>query len=465
MPLTLRPYQSDIVRQTRTLMLRGARSILIQSPTGSGKTALTAHMLATAAAKGMGSWFIVHRRELVRQSLRAFSQAGINPGVVATGFFEDDRRSVQIASIQTLARRYKRVRRPRLVVWDECHHIAAGSWSTIFNALPDAFHIGLTATPERLDGQGLGEFFQEMINGPSVSRLIEDGFLSPYKMFAPSGVSLAGIHTRMGDFVASELQAAVDKPTITGDAIKHYRRHSDGKRAVVFCVSVEHSKHVVTQFQAAGIPAAHVDGETDVSERDAAIRKFEAGTIKVLSNVELFGEGFDLPAIEAAILLRPTQSLGLYLQQVGRALRPSPGKDHAVILDHAGNCERHGLPDEDREWSLEGRDTRRKGSSDAGFVRVCPKCFAAQIPGSAMCRYCAHVFEAKPRQVEQVEGDLQEIDPAIIRRERAKEQGKAQTLEQLTAIGIQRGYKHARRWAHHIFQARQAKRLAEGRTA
>jgi len=460
----LRPYQTVIIDQARDLMQRGVRSMLIQSPTGSGKTLLTAHMLGTAASKGMSSWFTVHRRELVKQSIRTFNDVGIRFGVVAAGFFEAPRAPIQIASIQTLARRYQRLRRPRLIIWDECHHIAAGSWAAIHKSLPDAFHIGLTATPERLDGKGLGDFFQEMINGPSVAWLIENGYLAPYRLYAPSSVNVSGVHTKMGDYVKSELAAVVDRPTITGDAIKHYVKYAAGKRAVVFCVSIEHSKHVVSQFQAAGIPAAHVDGETDVAERDAAIKKFERGDVRVLSNVELFGEGFDLPAIEAAILLRPTQSLGLYLQQVGRALRPSPGKAQAIILDHAGNCQQHGLPDEDRVWSLLGRDSGHKQNGDAGpSVRICPRCFAAQFFARTTCQFCGTAFETKPRQVDHVDGDLVEVDPAVIQAQRRREQGRAETLQDLIAIGKQRGYKKPYAWAHHVFQARQRRKLAEGR--
>ena len=445
-------------------MQRGTRSIVIQSPTGSGKTLLTAHMVKTAAAKGMTAWFCVHRRELVKQSIRAFAEVGVNHGVVAAGFLEAKRHAVQIASIQTLIRRYERLRRPQLIIWDECHHIAAGSWAALRKAIPEAFHIGLTATPERLDGKGLAEYFDVMIEGPSVEWLIENGYLAPYRIFAPQGISVAGVHTRMGDFAKDELLAVADKPTITGDAIKHYLKHAAGKRAVVFCVSIEHSKHVVEQFRQAGIPAVHVDGETETEARDQAIRRFTNGEVRVLSNVELFGEGFDLPSLEVAILLRPTQSLGLYLQQVGRALRPSPGKTEAIILDHAGNCERHGLPDEERQWSISGReDKTRRGANAVASVRVCPRCFAAQYPGRASCTYCGHVFEAKPRQVEHVEGDLQEVDTAALRRQRLREQSRTETFEDLVELGRARGYKRPYLWAKHVWNARQQKKLAEGR--
>lgn len=460
MSLNLRPYQNEMIAEARRRMQKGVRSILLQSPTGSGKTVLTAHMLKTAADKGMASWFVVHRRELVKQSIRTFAEVGINHGVIAAGFQEDLRQPIQIASVQTLARRIGKTKTPKLIVWDECHHVAAGSWSKIHASFTDSFHIGLTATPERLDGTGLNQWFQSMIDGPSVTWLIENKFLSPYKLYAPSSVSTEGIHTRMGDFARNELSSAVDKPTITGDAIKHYLKLAAGKKAVVFCVSIEHSKHVVEQFLKAGIEAAHVDGETDPEERDKTIRRFENGEIKVLSNVELFGEGFDLPSLEAVVLLRPTQSLGLYLQQVGRALRTFPGKEHAIILDHAGNVKRHGLPDEERFWQLCGRDlSRSRGKDSDNSVRICPECFAAQFFGRETCVICGCVFPKKPREIEKVEGELVEIDLEKMRWQAKKEQSKAQSFEELVALGRSRGYKRPEFWAKHVFNARQAKKL------
>lgn len=458
MALVLRGYQELITEEIRTYMKQGVRRILACAPTGSGKTALTANMLGTSAKKGMPSKFIVHRRELVKQSAMAFDKAGVYHGIIAAGFPEDPRPNVQIASIQTLARRFHKSATPKLVVWDECHHVAAGTWDKIFQAYPDAFHIGLTATPERLDGKGLNKWFDVMVKGPSVSWLIEHGYLAPYRLYAPSDLSLEGVRTRMGDFDKKQIAEAVDKPRITGDAVREYRKVSDGKRAVVFCVSVKHSHHVVDEFNAAGIPAVHVDGESSVDQRDRAIALFAEGKIKILSNVDLFGEGFDLPAIETAILLRPTQSLGLYLQQVGRVLRPYPGKDEAIILDHVGNYERHGLPDEEREWSLLGRAGRGQQKTTGIGVKVCDQCFAAQLPGRERCQYCGFQFEKQHREVEQVDGELTEIDPNIIRMKKKREQAKAETLEELTELGVQRGYKRPRMWAKHVFNARQVKR-------
>lgn len=454
--MQLRSYQNEIIDRTRDLMRQGTKSVLIQSPTGSGKTLLTAHMLGTAAEKGMPSWFIVHRRELIKQSTIAFDGEKIPHGIISANFETKKTDLIQIASIQTLVRRYHKYRVPKLIVWDECHHIAATSWTKIFNTFPNSFHIGLTATPERLDGTGLSRWFRQMVKGPSVTWLIENGYLSPYKLYAPSNIDLTNVRTRMGDYLGAELVQVVDKPSITGDAIKHYKKLADGKRAVVFCASVAHSKHVVEQFRDAGIPAAHVDGETDNNERDEAIRRFRDGKIQVLSNVELFGEGFDLPAIEVAILLRPTQSLGLFLQQVGRSLRPFPGKGHAIILDHAGNSQRHGLPDDDREWSLDGRSKKSRGNA-VSTVRICPMCFAANRRGYQMCSQCSHVFEIESREVEEREGELVEVNTVLIKRDRMREQSQAKTFDQLFALGKARGYKNPFFWAQHIMKVRQNK--------
>jgi len=440
-------------------MLQGARSILITSPTGSGKTILTAHMLKTASQKNMSAWFLVHRRELIKQSIRSFKMVGVPHGVIASGFMEAKRLPIQIASVQTLIRRLTRYRTPSLIIWDETHHIGASSWDKIYRYFPNAYHIGLTATPMRLDGKGLGNWYKKIVHGPSVSWLIENKFLSPYKIYAPSHINTSGLHTRMGDFITSELDELVDRPTITGDAIKHYTKFCPGARAVVFCVSVKHSRHVVDQFNAAGIPAEHVDGETPPEVRDAAIKRFSSGETKILSNVELFGEGFDLPAMEAVILLRPTRSLGLYLQQVGRCLRYVEGKI-AIILDHAGNCERHGLPDEERNWQLSSdMPIENKSDSEKISVKVCPECFAAQVSGRPSCMFCGCSFPVQYREIDQKEGDLVEVDPATLRKKRLQAQGRCQTVEDLVEEGKRRGYKRPRLWAQYVFNARQQKKL------
>lgn len=402
--------------------------------------------------------FMVHRRELVKQSAKSFLHGGVSHGIISSNFPEDYRPLTQIASVQTLVRRLNKVARPKLIVWDECHHISAGTWDKIFRHYHDAFHIGLTATPRRLDGKGLNNHFTKLIKGPTVDWLIDNKYLTPYKLFMPSTVQTTGLRKQMGDYRKSDAANLVNTPKIIGSAIREYKKVCDGKRAVVFCVSVAHSQQVVKDFQASGISAIHVDGETPSHIRDEAIRQFEAGEIKVMSNVDLFGEGFDLPALEAVILMRPTQSLGLYLQQVGRVLRTAPGKETAFILDHVGNVLRHGLPDEPREWSLNGEVKGMGPAKDAGpTVRICTACFAAQMPGP-VCKFCGTPFETQGRKVEEEEGDLVEIDKTMLRRKKMRAQAKAETMDDLVALAEKRGYKRPRGWAKHIFNARQAKK-------
>lgn len=451
--MELRPYQSQIIERARGLMSSGVKSILIQSPTGSGKTVLVASMLQGAARLGNECLFINHRRELIKQSSDTFKATGVEHGILAAGWPCDLRHKTTIASIQTLSKRFSKIRTPKLVIWDECHHTSSGSWSKVYSAFPGAVHIGLTATPERLDGTGLGKWYGKMIKGPTVQWLTENGYLSPYRLFAPGGISTAGIKTSMGDFAKGQLTSVADKPSITGDAIAHYLKHAAGKRAVAFAVSIEHSMHIIQQFNREGIRAVHVDGTTPTAQRDESIDQFRAGRIHVLSNVELFGEGFDLPAIECAILLRPTQSLAMYLQQVGRALRPCEGKAEAIILDHAGNCERHGLPDDEREWSLEGKKRSKRDVEKNPACKVCPKCFAAQPPSKA-CRYCGHTYAIESREVEVRAGELVEIDRKAISDMRAQERKACKTVEELTALGMRRGYGNPAAWARKVLAGR-----------
>lgn len=449
--MELRPYQSEIVSRTSELLRNTTKSVLITAPTGSGKTCLATEILQRAKANNFSSLFLVHRRELIHQSLATFKSAGIACGVIANNFPLEDR-LIQIGSVQTLTRRLEGFRAPRLIIWDECHHIGAKSWQKIYDKFPDARHIGLTATPMRMGGVGLSEWFTHMVQGPPIQWLIDNNFLSPYRLFASASIDLKGVRSRMGDYVTSDLARAVNKSSITGCAVSNYEKRSPDKRAIVFCVSIEHSKTVCDQFKARGIRAEHVDGETPTQERDAAIARFRRGQTKVLSNVDLFGEGFDLPAVEVGILLRPTQSLGLYLQQVGRVLRTSEGKSEALIFDHAGNCAKFGLPCEDRQWSLHGKPHK---SIDVNLsVTICPVCFAAQKAGASRCFECHGVFPERPREVEEVEGELIEIAK---REARVKEQKLAQTLPELIALGRSRGYKRADLWAQHVMSGRKQK--------
>ena len=292
--------------------------------------------------------------------------------------------------------------------------------------------------------------------------LIEQGFLTQPKYYAPPNqLDLDGIQVRGGDFAREETAAIMDKPTITGDAVSHYQRLCNGAPAVAFCASVAHAEHVAQAFSAAGYRAATLDGTLDRIERRKRVRGLADGSIQILTSCEIISEGFDIPTVTAAILLRPTKSLGMHLQQVGRVLRIAPNKPHAVILDHVGNCLRHGLAEEEREWSLEGRPKKKKkaGDEDAPPVRQCPQCYACHVPASE-CPECGHEYEMKKREIEQQDGELVELNMAWIKKQRQQEQGQARSYEDLVALGKSRGMKLPQFWAAKVIKARQAKMTA-----
>ena len=442
MTITLRNYQTTLVERTRANFIVGKRAQLLVLPTGGGKTVCFSYMAGAAKAKGLRVWILA---------------LGVAHGMIAPGYIGDRRQQVQVASVFTLARRLDRYAAPDLIIVDEAHHaISKSTWGTVIKAFPKAKLLGVTATPIRLSGEGLGDLFECMVQGPTVAELIEQGALSPYRLFAPAGVDLSGVHSKMGDFVRGELNDAMNKPSITGDAVSHYLKLARGKRAVAFCVSVEHAENVAKQFREAGIPAASIDGGMDKVLRQSVLKSFAAGDLLVLTSCDLISEGFDVPAIEVAILLRPTQSLSLYLQQVGRCLRVFLGKAEAIILDHAGNVKRHGLPDDDRIWTLEGKVKKRASKPSEVPVKTCPKCFATVASAATDCA-CGHHFEVAERKIEQVEGELQEIDPQQARREARMAQGRAQSEQDLIDLGRARGMKRPELWARHVIRARHAK--------
>jgi len=456
MSISLRPYQIDIINQTREHFKRGVRCVLIQLATGGGKTALCTQMIKTCTEKGIPSIFICHRRELLKQTSDTFKQFGIRH-LMDGGCYTGKMPLAKITSIQKIVRRLNSTAKPGLIVFDEARHIAAKSWTKVYKAFPNSYIIGLDATPKRLDGSGLGEYFKVMVKGPTIQSLIDDGYLSKYKIYAPANIDTKGLHKRMGEFITSELDTLMDKPTIVGDAIKEYQKYANGKRAIVRGVSIKHSQHIAEQFNKAGIIAMHVDGETPHHIRDKAIQDFRNGKILILSNVELFSEGFDVPAVECVIDLRPTASLTYALQFWGRALRPSQGKEHAIIIDHVSNCKRHSLPCDEREWSLESK--KKKEKEDTGpKIRLCQKCFAASQSWRKECPYCKTAFVIQDREVDQVAGELTEVDIIKARKERLRKQGQCRTYDELVAFGKEQGYPKAEYWAKRLLEYRKQKK-------
>ena len=452
--IRLHPHQETMVAETRAA-LRKNKAVILRSPTGSGKTICAAFIVHAAIARGSEVIFTVHRRELIKQTMDAFDTCNIQYGVIAAGHRGDPLQPVQIASIDTLKRRLDTIACPDLIICDEVHHAVSAGWAEVLKRYQNAHVVGLTATPWRLDGKGLGALFGDIVHGPEVKWLIENNYLSPFRAFVPSTPDMTGVHTRAGDFAIDEIEERMDKPTITGDAVEHYKRICPQARAIAFATTVAHSMHVAECFNAQGIPALHIDGSMASGVRDEAIDRFRAGTVRVLSNCNIISEGFDVPAMETAILLRPTKSLSLYLQQVGRCMRYAPGKT-AYIIDHAGNVAEHGLPTDQFDWSLTGRKKGRRGKKSEVSVKVCPNCFCAHASTDAACPACGHVYEVKEREIEEVAGQLAEID---IERHTWLKNGpykevvaEAQTLDDLFKIARVRGYKRA--WCYKVLEER-----------
>lgn len=461
--IELRDYQSSLIHDVR-LALRSHRNVLLQSATGSGKTAMASFMLQRVAERNSRGYFICHRRELVDQTAKTFDQIDLPYGYIAAGYPMNLYQPIQICSIDTLKNRVEKVPEPGFTIWDEAHHLGAAGWARVHAAWEKSYHVGLSATPCRLDGKGLDDRFDYLVPGPQVSWLIEQGYLANYKLFSVP-VDMSGVHTRMGDYVKAESEAVMDKPSITGDIVAHWQKHALGRRTIGFAVSIKHSKHIVERFQAVGISAAHLDAETDKADRRRILREFATGKIDVVWNVGLFGEGYDLAAnsgipdvvVECVIDGAPTQSLGAWLQRCGRALRPQ-ARD-AVILDHSGNAMRHGLPCQERHWTLAGRVVEERGGRSDGEpevkVRQCEKCYFVFKSGH-VCPNCGHVHEVG-RVIKEVDGELEEVTEAVRveRRQQAHEQRQARSLDDLKQVAQQQG-KDAK-WAEHVYQARQEK--------
>jgi len=460
--LQLRDYQQDLLARTRKALNRN-RSAVMVLPTGGGKTVIFCYMVASAAARGKRTLILVHRSELLQQVSATLTAFGVKHDLCAPGEHETSSRVI-VASVFSAARRLHKLPLPDFVIIDEAHHcVAKTTWGTVLNWAGNAYRIGVTATPARLSGEGLGECFAELILGPQSSELMQAGHLSDYRYFRPpTQFSTAGIRTVAGDFKQSDIELAVNKPKITGNAVDHYEQHAAGKRAVVFCITVAHAREVAAEFERRGHKAGVLTGTMRALDRAQMVRDFAENKMQILCSCNVISEGFDLPAIEVAILLRPTQSLTMFLQQVGRALRPYPGKSHAIILDHVGNVDRHGMPCDEREWTLAGKKKKPRGKDDAIAVKICKKCFAVNKSAATACVVCGTLIVSQPQKIKTDEdGALVEVargrSPKMPFADRLREQREAKSLAALVDLGRKRGYRWPLAWANKILESRNKK--------
>jgi DNA repair protein RadD len=427
--------------------------------TGAGKTATATHIAAGVAAKRKRVLILAHRRELLDQLSGALGKWRVKHSIIDAERIGIPRTDVVVGSVFTVFRRMKHMPQYDLIIMDEAHHCSGtNTFSRVMEHFPKAFHLGITATPARHTQEPLSDSFDTMVHGPSTAELINMGYLCPPQIYAPSAPDLSGLHHRGGDFITSEIDAKMNKPTITGDSIKHYQKLAAGKRAIAFCCTVAHAEAVAAQFRAAGIAAASVDGKMDPYTRSARLKDFEAGKVPVITSVNLISEGFDCPAAEVGIMLRPTESMPLYIQMVGRLLRTYPGKKSAIILDHAGLTLRHDLPDAPRTWSLDG--VTKPATESVPRIVVCQKCYACHSGGD--CPRCGHVNAVKERKLRQVDGELGLVGDPTAYDVQETSDPQADVRRQyyiLKALAKQRAYENPEAWAFKIVSARLADRL------
>ena len=396
MNIQLRPYQQQLINAIRSEFNKKIKRVVAVAPCGSGKTVMTGWMIREALKKGNRAIFFVHRKELIEQTAKTFNALEIPFGVISAGFDMNLNLPVQIASVQTLARRLDKILPPNFLICDECHHILADTYKKILDAFPNAFLLGVTATPERMGGITLVDAFDSLVQSLDVDDLIARGNLSPFKYFAPAQCKdlqnrLNQVNVRFGEFVNADLERVMSSNKIIGGIVENYRNFADGKSAICYCVNVRHSSNVAQAFRDNGIPAAHCDGETPPALRAAIVNDFRNGNIKVLCNAELFGEGFDVPGCQSVILARPTQSLTLFIQQAMRPLRPDPNDPNkvAVIIDHVQNYIRHGLPNAHHDWSLASNPPKR----DKPLVKACKHCQLVVPSNTKICPACGYEFK------------------------------------------------------------------------
>ena len=382
---------------------------------------------------------LVHRRELLNQHIDTLAGYGV------------DTSRIRIESVFTEAKRLGKYPKPLLLVLDEAHLSKAASWEKVVQHY-DTWTIGFSATPQRLDGRPLGDIFDTMVQGITHKELEAQHRLSPYDYYAPAELDLSGVTKRGGDFAGNEVEDLVCTRTVYGNVLESYRKFAEGKRAIAFCVSVKHSREVAELFCASGIPAASLDGSMSSSARTDIMERFRDGRLQILSSCNIISEGISVDECECCLLLRPTDSLALYIQQSCRCLRYMENK-RAVILDFCGNYTRHGLPDADREWSLETNATKRSEFNPDGSLalRVCGFCFKT-FETASVCPFCGERYELKPRELKKME----EVELARIDKERfeVEQARKAQAARDIRAarsfedfLQIQKKYNYGKGWA------------------
>jgi len=470
MAIELRDYQGSFVGGIADSFRVGHKRVCGVLPTGGGKTVCFSYLAWKAHLKKTPTLLLSHRIELMRQASAALLRFNVPHGRINPQYTPNPFELIQVGTVGTVISRLNRITPPKFIIVDECHHVVPNNtWGRILSAFPEARILGVTATPIRADGKGMAEMFEDMVKGPGTADLIAMGFLVQPLIYIPPPKFDRGElkPKRSGDYTDRELEEVIDKPNITGDAVQEYMRICPGTPAIYSCVSIQHAEHVAEAFRAAGFRAEPVDGTMEDAERARILAGLGDGSVQVVTFCSIISEGTDIPAIGCVGMLRPTESESLYLQIVGRGLRPCAGKDRAVIIDHVGNVVRHGRPEIERHWELQPSEMKNKrdraGYEDTMKVLICGACFATFEPAPA-CPQCGHEAP-KPKPSlgpTSTDGELIELGDGLledIRRKQRVEVAMARSLNELIQIQHSRNYKNG--WAHTVWSIKQKKFRAE----
>ncbi len=453
-----RDYQKQVLSDFFKSLDSDYLRIILQAVCGSGKTVMAALIIRWAVEQNWRVLFLAHRRELVHQCSDKLARIGIKHGIIMAGESGGLSHDTQVASVQTLLARKRRgtlsLPPAELVIFDECHHNLSRTQHDLIKNYEGSVVLGLTATPCRTDGRGLGILYQEMICAPSIPELTKAGYLVPVIHFAPSKPDLEGLKVRAGDYVEEGLVDRLDKPSLIGDIVENWARICPDRQTVVFAVGVKHSIHIRDRFRHAGISAEHIDGSTPKSERDEILKRLASGEVQVVTNCMVLTEGWDCPPVSCCVLARPTKSLGLYIQMAGRILRPCDGKDDAFILDHAGAIFEHGPVDSEIEWSLDPKgkvQERQAKKRKKSMPIVCDECshvYTKQLP----CPQCGHTPVRKGRSFEVIDGDLGKVQGDTVEVKKYTAEEKERIFRELNWIQEKRGYKKG--WVGHKYKSK-----------
>ncbi|MCS5590706.1 MAG: DEAD/DEAH box helicase [Candidatus Thioglobus sp.] len=459
--MELRNYQFEALDQVHESINKGNTRIILQAATGSGKTVMASEFVKNAVEAGKEVLFLAHRRELIAQCSSKLYQFGISHGIIMAGQPSSTWLGVQVASVDTLRARainntVMDMPKADYVIIDECHRSLSNTYRKIIAHYDKSTVLGLTATPIRGDGLGLGHIYQDMVQAPSIKQLTGHGHLVPARYFAPSIPDLKGVKVQMGDYNSKQLSKKMDTSKLVGDVVNNWLRIAPTKQTVVFASSVKHSIHLMEKFTEAGIKAAHIDGKTDSDERDHILKQLDNKEIQVICNCMVLTEGWDCPSAEVAILARPTKSLGLYLQMVGRVLRPIEGKDEAIIIDHSGAVYEHGFVEDEFEWDLSPekkiQDSKKKESKEREVKPVtCESCFTV-FSGERKCPNCGAILITKGRALIMGDGELGEVNGKSRKAANPKytEEQKILWYSMLLGYSRKKGYKDG--WAYYKYQ-------------